>query len=78
MTTQLTTASPVIVGVAMMDASEARQIDDGPVLKRPSVPLVKWQNGHWCWKAFGRDEYVREPELEATLLDAQGAYKKAA
>lgn len=38
-----------------------------PTVKRPSVPLVKLIDGRWCWKAFGRDEYVHEPALAARL-----------
>jgi hypothetical protein len=41
-----------------------------PTVKRPSVPVAKLIDGRWCWKAFGSDEYIHEPELEQILLAA--------
>lgn len=35
-----------------------------PAVKRPSVPVMQMIDGRACWKAFGRDEYIHEPELE--------------
>lgn len=44
-----------------------------PTVKRPSVPVAKLIDGHWCWLKFGTDEYVHEPELEQVLLAAIAA-----
>jgi hypothetical protein len=41
-----------------------------PVVKRASVPLVKFVNGRWCWLEPGTNEYQPQPELEAALLAA--------
>lgn len=41
-----------------------------PVVKRPSVPVALFLNGRWCWKAFGTETYIHEPELERILLAA--------
>jgi hypothetical protein len=38
---------------------------------KPSVPVMKMIDGKACWKAFGRDAYVHEPELEAIYMAAQ-------
>jgi hypothetical protein len=35
-----------------------------------SVPLVKFIDGHWCWKRMGAEGYAPEPELERLLLAA--------
>lgn len=48
------------------------------VLARPSVPVAKLIGGRWCWLAFGTNEYVYEPELEAILLARLNAQRKAA
>lgn len=48
-----------------------------PTVRRPSVPVAKCVAGRWCWKAFGSDEYVHEPELEARLLAAQATRRAA-
>jgi len=47
--------------------------DVEPRVRRPSVPVAKLIDGRWCWKAFGSDAYVHEPDLEAILLAAQHA-----
>jgi len=50
--------------------------DREPRVKRPSVPVAKCIDGKWCWKAFGSDEYVHEPDLEAILIAAQHARRQ--
>lgn len=52
--------------------------DQEPTVKRTSDPLVKWINGHWCWKEIDSDRYVPAPDLEAVLLAAQTEQRKAA
>ena len=41
-----------------------------PVVKHAAVPVAKLIDGRWCWKQFGSDRYVHEPELEQILLAA--------
>src|SRR5689334_12022497 len=39
---------------------------------KPSVPLIQFgDDGRPRWKAFGKDEYCLEPELEAIYMAAQ-------
>lgn len=52
--------------------------DIEPRVKRPSVPVAKEIDGRWCWLVFGTDDYRHEPDLEAILLAAQPAQRKAA
>lgn len=41
-----------------------------PTVKRPSVPVALFLNGRWCWKQFGGEDYMHEPELEQILAQA--------
>lgn len=50
---------------ASHDNTHERQIG------KPSVPVMKIIDGKACWKVFGRDEYVYEPDLEAIYMAAQ-------
>lgn len=54
--------------------------DIEPAVRRPSVPVAKLIGGRWCWKAFGSEDYIHEPELEQILLAALAtqARRKAA
>jgi len=52
--------------------------DVEPTVKRTSEPLVKFINGHWCWKEIDGDHYLPAPDLEAILLSAQSEQRKAA
>ncbi len=54
--------------------------DHEPRVKRASVPVALLIDGRWCWKAFDRDEYIHEPDLETILLEAlaRRAQRKAA
>ena len=42
---------------------------------KPSVPVMRVVDGRACWKAFGRDEWVHEPELERMWRAARGPGK---
>lgn len=47
-------------------------MDDEKQVAKPSVPLVQFDAaGRPMWKAFGRDVYEYEPELERIWMDAQ-------
>lgn len=52
--------------------------DQEPAVKRASQPLVKFIDGHWCWKEIDGDRYLPNPELEAILLAAHTEQRKAA
>jgi hypothetical protein len=54
----------------IIQASFLPDNDRERVLARPSVPVAKLIDGHWCWLAFGTDEYRHEPELERVLFAA--------
>jgi hypothetical protein len=41
-----------------------------PIIRRSSVPLVRYIDGHWCWLRPGTNRYEPEPELERVLLAA--------
>ena len=45
--------------------------DKEPVVKRPSQPLVIYENGRYLWKEIDGPHYLPAPELEAILLAAQ-------
>ena len=62
----------------VVQASFLPDNDRERTVAKPSVPVAKLIGGRWCWKAFGRDEWIYEPELERILLAALNTFEKAA